>query len=163
RAGRIDEVAAALHVGVEHALRLLALRSPTPIGPERHRPERERRDAQAGATEQAVVLERASGNGGSLCCRGWGSVGPFGGCWRRGSRKLRAAAELRSCRAFLGRSENVAISASIPRSVVNGIGDVHALKDEVVGPSAWQEVTQAMIDQFADLSGDHQWIHVDVE
>src|ERR1700719_1517669 len=24
-------------------------------------------------------------------------------------------------------------------------------------------VTQEMIDQFADLSGDHQWIHVDVE
>lgn len=31
------------------------------------------------------------------------------------------------------------------------------------GPTDWREVTQEMIDTFADLSGDHQWIHVDVE
>jgi acyl dehydratase len=57
----------------------------------------------------------------------------------------------------------VALSASMSRSVVHGIEDVYALKDQVVGPSEWHEVTQAMIDQFADLSGDHQWIHVDIE
>lgn len=27
--------------------------------------------------------------------------------------------------------------------------------------SGWFTVTQAMIDRFADLTGDHQWIHVD--
>ena len=32
-----------------------------------------------------------------------------------------------------------------------------------VGPTEWREVTQEMIDTFAELSGDHQWIHVDVE
>ena len=32
-----------------------------------------------------------------------------------------------------------------------------------VGPTAWREVTQEMIDTFAGLTGDHQWIHVDVE
>jgi acyl dehydratase len=32
-----------------------------------------------------------------------------------------------------------------------------------VGPSRWREVTQEMINQFAELSGDDQWIHVDVE
>lgn len=32
-----------------------------------------------------------------------------------------------------------------------------------VGPTEWREVTQEMIDTFAGLSGDHQWIHVDVE
>ena len=32
-----------------------------------------------------------------------------------------------------------------------------------VGPSEWRTVTQADIDAFADLSGDHQWIHVDPE
>ena len=32
-----------------------------------------------------------------------------------------------------------------------------------VGPTEWREVTQEMIDDFARLSGDHQWIHVDVE
>jgi len=32
-----------------------------------------------------------------------------------------------------------------------------------VGPTEWREVTQEMINTFAGLSGDHQWIHVDVE
>ena len=32
-----------------------------------------------------------------------------------------------------------------------------------VGPTEWREVTQEMIDTFAGLRGDHQWIHVDVE
>jgi acyl dehydratase len=32
-----------------------------------------------------------------------------------------------------------------------------------VGPSAWREVTQEDIDAYARLSGDDQWIHVDVE
>lgn len=31
------------------------------------------------------------------------------------------------------------------------------------GPGAWTTVTQDMIDRFADVTGDHQWIHVDVE
>jgi len=30
-----------------------------------------------------------------------------------------------------------------------------------VGPSEWLEVTQDAIDAFADVTGDHQWIHVD--
>ena len=30
-----------------------------------------------------------------------------------------------------------------------------------VGVSGWVEVTQAMIDRFADLTDDHQYIHVD--
>jgi acyl dehydratase len=29
--------------------------------------------------------------------------------------------------------------------------------------SDWVEVSQAMIDKFADATGDHQWIHVDPE
>jgi acyl dehydratase len=32
-----------------------------------------------------------------------------------------------------------------------------------LGPSEWLIVTQEMIDKFADATGDHQWIHVDVE
>ena len=31
------------------------------------------------------------------------------------------------------------------------------------GPSDWLTVTQEMIDRFAEATGDHQWIHVDVE
>jgi acyl dehydratase len=57
----------------------------------------------------------------------------------------------------------MAIGASTPKALARGIEDLRALKDQVVGPSRWREVTQEMIDQFADLTGDHQWIHVDVE
>src|SRR5262245_9832141 len=32
-----------------------------------------------------------------------------------------------------------------------------------LGPTEWLTITQAMIDQFADATGDHQWIHVDVK
>lgn len=32
---------------------------------------------------------------------------------------------------------------------------------EVLGPTDWVEVDQARIDAFADVTGDHQWIHVD--
>jgi acyl dehydratase len=32
-----------------------------------------------------------------------------------------------------------------------------------LGPSEWMTVEQAMIDRFAEATGDHQWIHVDVE
>ena len=34
---------------------------------------------------------------------------------------------------------------------------------EVFGSSEWVTVDQAMIDKFAEATGDHQWIHVDVE
>ena len=32
---------------------------------------------------------------------------------------------------------------------------------EEIAVSNWMEVTQARINQFADATGDHQWIHVD--
>jgi acyl dehydratase len=32
-----------------------------------------------------------------------------------------------------------------------------------LGPSDWMTVDQGMIDKFAEATGDHQWIHVDVE
>ncbi len=48
-------------------------------------------------------------------------------------------------------------------TTVNGIDELLALVGETVGPSDWREVTQAMIDKFAEVSGDHQWIHVDPE
>ena len=34
---------------------------------------------------------------------------------------------------------------------------------KVLGPSDWVEVSQERIDAFAEVSGDHQWIHTDVE
>jgi acyl dehydratase len=44
-----------------------------------------------------------------------------------------------------------------------GIAGLKALIGKEIGPGGWREVRQEDIDTFADLSGDHQWIHVDVE
>ena len=41
--------------------------------------------------------------------------------------------------------------------------DLLSLVGRELGPSEWITVDQAMIDKFADATGDHQWIHVDVE
>ena len=41
--------------------------------------------------------------------------------------------------------------------------DMKAHVGEDIGTSDWVTVDQAMIDKFADATGDHQWIHVDVE
>ena len=46
---------------------------------------------------------------------------------------------------------------------VNGIEGAKELVGQTIGPSDWREVTQDDINVFADLSGDDQWIHVDVE
>ena len=46
---------------------------------------------------------------------------------------------------------------------VNGIEELKGLVGQTIGPSDWREVTQGDIDTFAELSGDDQWIHVDVE
>jgi acyl dehydratase len=46
---------------------------------------------------------------------------------------------------------------------VEGIEGLKELIGETIGPTEWREVTQEMIDSFAELSGDDQWIHVDVE
>ena len=44
-----------------------------------------------------------------------------------------------------------------------GVEGLRELIGREIGPSDWREVTQEMIDAFAELSGDDQWIHVDVE
>ena len=40
---------------------------------------------------------------------------------------------------------------------------LRALIGQDLGVSDWLEVTQDLIDRFAEVTGDHQWIHVDVE
>jgi len=45
--------------------------------------------------------------------------------------------------------------------VVDGPGGLRELVGAHVGFSDWLEVTQNRVDQFADATGDHQWIHVD--
>jgi acyl dehydratase len=46
---------------------------------------------------------------------------------------------------------------------ITGPDSIAELIGRKVGPTEWREVTQEMIDTFATLSGDRQWIHVDVE
>jgi acyl dehydratase len=52
----------------------------------------------------------------------------------------------------------------MPRMLtLNGIDDIKARVGQELGISDWLEVTQAEIDKFAEATGDHQWIHVDVD
>jgi acyl dehydratase len=51
----------------------------------------------------------------------------------------------------------------MPAVEVQGIEGLKSLLGRSVGPSEWRTVTQEDIDAFAALSGDDQWIHVDVE
>jgi acyl dehydratase len=41
--------------------------------------------------------------------------------------------------------------------------DLRTLVGETLGTSEWTEVSQSRIQQFADATDDHQWIHLDVE
>jgi acyl dehydratase len=41
--------------------------------------------------------------------------------------------------------------------------DLPGLVGKEVGVSDWLQITQERVNQFADATGDHQWIHVDVE
>ena len=46
---------------------------------------------------------------------------------------------------------------------ITGLDELKAAEGEVRGFSDWHEVTQKDVDTFADVTGDHQWIHVDVD
>ena len=41
--------------------------------------------------------------------------------------------------------------------------DLAGMVGQEVGLSDWLEITQERVNQFAEATGDHQWIHVDVE
>ncbi|MBB3674780.1 MaoC family dehydratase [Modestobacter versicolor] len=43
------------------------------------------------------------------------------------------------------------------------IAELPELVGQELGTSDWYEVTQQAVDLFAEATGDHQWIHVDVE
>ncbi len=46
---------------------------------------------------------------------------------------------------------------------IESLEQLQELVGKTVGPSDWLEVTQERINAFAEVSGDHQWIHTDVE
>ena len=47
--------------------------------------------------------------------------------------------------------------------IITSIDDAKALVGEEVGLSDWVAIDQHRIDQFAEATADHQWIHVDTE
>ncbi len=49
------------------------------------------------------------------------------------------------------------------RTVVPTIQSLKGLVDQPLGETDWEEIPQERIDRFADATGDHQWIHVDIE
>jgi acyl dehydratase len=51
----------------------------------------------------------------------------------------------------------------VAQLTIESIEQLQETKGKSIGPSDWREVTQEMITAFAEVSGDHQWIHTDVE
>ena len=43
------------------------------------------------------------------------------------------------------------------------LADLPSLVGQEVGVSDWLEITQDRVNRFADATGDHQWIHIDIE
>ncbi len=47
--------------------------------------------------------------------------------------------------------------------IIEKPADLLGMVGEWAGPSDWLTIDQARVNGFADVTGDHQWIHVDVE
>lgn len=46
---------------------------------------------------------------------------------------------------------------------INGIAELKTLVGEHLGYSPYVTITQEQVNTFAEATGDHQWIHIDVE
>jgi acyl dehydratase len=46
--------------------------------------------------------------------------------------------------------------------IISGLDELRTYVGKEIGVSNWCEISQEMINAFADATGDHQWIHVDV-
>ena len=47
--------------------------------------------------------------------------------------------------------------------IINGADELKGLIGEHLGYSPYVSISQEQVNQFADATGDHQWIHLDVE
>ncbi len=47
--------------------------------------------------------------------------------------------------------------------LITSIDDATGLVGSELGVSDWLEIDQKRVNNFADVTGDHQWIHIDVE
>lgn len=48
-------------------------------------------------------------------------------------------------------------------TTANGLTELKALTGRDLGHSGWLEIGQDRVNTFADATGDHQWIHTDIE
>ena len=60
------------------------------------------------------------------------------------------------------RKKHLCISSGTVK-LIKSIADAKSLEGEEVGLSDWAVIDQHRIDQFAEATADHQWIHVDTE
>ena len=51
----------------------------------------------------------------------------------------------------------------MPDRTVTTIAELKALVGQELGAGGWLEVTQERVNAFADATGDHQWLHVDLD
>jgi len=51
----------------------------------------------------------------------------------------------------------------MPQRVIEGIEEMKNLIGHELGASPWFDLTQERVNQFADATLDHQWIHIDIE
>lgn len=51
----------------------------------------------------------------------------------------------------------------VSRRAIVGTDGLRKAVGEYLGYSGWHSVTQEMVDAFADITNDHQWIHIDPE
>ena len=47
--------------------------------------------------------------------------------------------------------------------IVKNVEELRSLVGQELGVSEWIEISQDRIDKFAEATGDHQWIHINVE
>ena len=47
--------------------------------------------------------------------------------------------------------------------IIKNVEELRSLVGQELGVSEWIEISQDRIDKFAEATGDHQWIHINVE
>ena len=66
------------------------------------------------------------------------------------------------CGKGVGNAQECTMTTQGPADVQT-VADVQALSGQELGVSPWFAITQEQVDTFADLTSDHQYIHVDAE
>ena len=72
------------------------------------------------------------------------------------------AQAIKGCQEGLGPRRNIGRRGQ-PARTHELLGGVQGLVGQHMGYSDWVTITQEQVNQFAEATGDHQWIHVDPE